>query len=95
MGFIEQLSAVAILVDFLFGIAIGLVLSVSYASLREDSLYSLLSAAPDRLCDGVRGFQGVYTRNEYRSAVRRVAPGGAWRDSGRRDPDEQRTDTDR
>jgi hypothetical protein len=95
MGFIEQLSAVAILVDFLFGIAIGLVLGVSYASLREDNRYSLLSAAPDLLCDGVRTFQGVYIRGGYRSAAYRVGPGGAQRTSGGRDPDEQRTDPGR
>jgi hypothetical protein len=96
MGLIEQLSAVAILVDFLFGIAIGLVLSVSCASLREDSRRSLLSAAPGPLRDGVRVFQGVYIRGGYRSAAHRVGPGGgAHRDPGGRDPDEQRTEPDR
>jgi hypothetical protein len=95
MGFIEQLSAMAILVDFLFGIAIGLVLGASRASLTEDSLYSLLAAAPDLLCEGARVFQGVYTRNGAESAARRVGPRGpARRNPGGRDPDEQRTDLD-
>lgn len=95
MGFIEQLSAMAILVDFLFGIAIGLVLSVSRASLTEDSLYSLLSAAPDLLCEGVRVFQGVYTRDGQGRAARRGGPlDGGRPNPGGRDPDEQRTDPD-
>lgn len=96
MGFLEQLSAVAILADFLFGIAVGIVLSVSCASLREDSQYSLRAGAPDPLCDGVRVFQGVYTRGGRRPAAHRAGPGGgAQRNPGGRDPDEQRTDSGR
>ena len=96
MGFIEQLSAVAILADFLFGIAVGLVLTVSCASRREDRQYSLRAGAPDPLCDGVRVFQGVYTRGGQRPAAHRAGPGGAAQGNpGGRDPDEWRTDPER
>jgi hypothetical protein len=82
MSFIEQLSAIALLIDFLFGVTFGLVGSASLASRREDRDYSLVHAPPDPLCDGVRVIQGVYTRgNSWMSDARRAAAlgDGGWR----------------
>src|SRR5580698_5683187 len=74
MSFIEQLSAIALLIDFLFGVAFGIVGSASLASRREDRDYSLVHAPPDSLCDGARVIQGVYTRGDrWVSDARRAA----------------------
>ena len=74
MNFIEQLSAIALLIDFLFGVMFGVVRSASLASRREDRHYSLVHAPPDPLCDGVRAIQGVYTRGDtWVSDARRAA----------------------
>jgi hypothetical protein len=62
MSFIEQLTAITLLVDFLFGVMFGVVGSASLASRREDFDYSLTHAPPDPLCDGARVIHGVYTR---------------------------------
>ena len=59
-----QLSVVLIPIDFLFGILLGLVLSASWASLREDHCRSLLSVAPDAVCAGVRVLNGLYTSDD-------------------------------
>jgi hypothetical protein len=64
MSFIEQLSAIALLIDFLFGVTFGVFGSASLASRREDRNYSLVHAPPDPLCDGVRAIQGVYIRGD-------------------------------
>jgi predicted transporter len=64
MNFIEQLLATAVLVDILFGIMIGIVLSASWASRREDHCRSLLSVAPDPVCAGVRVLIGLYTADD-------------------------------
>lgn len=64
MNFFEQLLATAILIDISFGIMIGVVLSVSWASLREDHCRSLLSVAPDAVCAGVRVLNGLYTSDD-------------------------------
>src|ERR1700722_3711466 len=77
MSFIEQLSAIALLIDFLVGVAFGVFGSASLASRREDREYSLVHAPPDPLCDGVRVFQGVYTRGDgWVSDARRAAASG-------------------
>lgn len=77
MSFIEQLSAIALLIDFLFGVTFGVVGSASLASRREDRDYSLVHAPPDPLCDGVRVIQGVYIRGDrwVSDARRAAAPG--------------------
>ena len=81
MSFIEQLTAIALLLDFLFGVTFGIVGSASLASRREDRDYSLVHAPPDPLCDGVRMIQGVYTRGDtWVSDARRAAVSG---DNGR------------
>lgn len=59
-----QLSAVLIPIDFLFGILIGLVLSASWASVREDRNRSLFTVAPDAICAGVRVLNGLYTSDD-------------------------------
>jgi hypothetical protein len=64
MGQMAQFSVFVILVDFLFGISIGIVLSASWASLREDHYRSLLKAAPDAVCAGVRVLNGLYTSDD-------------------------------
>ena len=66
MGLPTQLSAIVIMiVDILFGtFMIGIVLSASWASLREDRCRSLLSVAPDPVCAGVRVLYGLYTSND-------------------------------
>jgi hypothetical protein len=81
MSFIEQLSAIALLIDFLFGVTFGIVGSASLASRREDREYSLVHAPPDPLGAGARVIQGVYTRGDrWVSDARRSAAQG---DNGR------------
>jgi len=65
MSFIEQLSAIALLIDFLFGVTFGVVGSSSLASRREDRDYSLVHAPPDPLCAGARVIQGVYICGDH------------------------------
>jgi hypothetical protein len=80
MTFVEQLSAIALLVDFLFGVTLGVIGSASLASRREDWHYSLTHAPPDSICDGARILYGVYTCGDgwvadaRRDAKRDVAP---------------------
>jgi hypothetical protein len=64
MGLMAQFSVIMIIADFLFGITIGLVLSASWASLREDHCRSLLGVAPDPVCAGVRVLNGLYTSDD-------------------------------
>ena len=64
MNFFEQLLATVILIDISFGIMIGIILSASWASLREDHCRSLLSIAPDAICAGVRVLNGLYTSDD-------------------------------
>ena len=64
MNFFEQLSTIVILINISFGIMIGIVLSASWASLREDHCRSLLSVAPDAICAGVRVLNGLYTSDD-------------------------------
>jgi hypothetical protein len=78
-----QLSAVLIPIDFLFGILIGLVLSASWASLREDYCRSLLRVAPDAVCAGVRVLNGLYTSDDGYLQHLLSGPGTApWRRLG-------------
>ncbi len=64
MNFFGQLMATVILIDISFGIMIGIVLSASWASLREDHCRSLLGVAPDPVCAGVRVLNGLYTSDD-------------------------------
>jgi hypothetical protein len=76
MSFVEQLSAIALLVDFLLGVTSGVVGSASLASRREDRAYSLLHAAPGPVSGGVRALHGVYSRGDgfVSDALRRGVP---------------------
>jgi hypothetical protein len=64
MNFVEQLSATVLLVDFLLGMAFGVVGGVSHGSRREDRDKTLLRPAPDAASAGARLVQGLYTRDE-------------------------------
>ena len=61
MNVIEQLTAQGLLIDFLFGITIGVVGSAVYGS-RRGAL--LAPAADDPLSAGARVIYGVYTRDD-------------------------------
>lgn len=95
MEFSEQLMAIAILVDFLFGVLIGIVLSVSYASRLEDRCYTLLTAAPNPICGGSRSLLGIYVRGRNHPAGLRAGRVDIQRVPSGRDPDRRGTDPDR
>ena len=59
-----QLSALIALLEFVFGINVGLVLGVTWASVREDRCRSLFTVAPDAICAGVRVLMGLYTADD-------------------------------
>jgi hypothetical protein len=46
MNFVEQLSAVALLIDFFLGVTFGIVGSAAHGSRREDRDYTMFRAAP-------------------------------------------------
>jgi hypothetical protein len=75
MNFVEQLTAIAILIDFLFGVTFGFVGGAILGSRREDYDFSLLRAAPDPLSAGARVIHGVFTRDD--GYLQRLLPGGA------------------
>ena len=62
MSSIEVAAGIGILGVFVLGIVIGIVLVVSFASRREDRLYSLWEKAPDPACRGARRLLGVWVR---------------------------------
>ena len=62
MSSVEVAAGLGILGIFILGIAIGIVLIVSFASRREDRLYSLWGKAPDPACQGARRLLGVWVR---------------------------------
>src|ERR1700722_14809891 len=74
MNFIEQLSAVTLLVDFFLGVTFGVVGGAVHGSLREDRERTLLGAASDPLSAGARMMLGVYTRDD--GYLRRTLSGG-------------------
>ena len=97
MSFIEQLSAIALLIDFLFGVTFGMAGSASLASRREDGDYSLVHAPPGPLCEGVRVIQGVYTRGDrgVSDARRAAAPDDDGRPGGDEGSGSQGRETER
>jgi hypothetical protein len=60
MSSVEVAAGIGILGVFVLGIAIGIVLIVSFASRREDRRYSLWGEAPDPACQGARRLLGVW-----------------------------------
>ena len=54
MGSVEVAVAMVIVFAFALGMAIGVVLVVSFASRREDRLNSIWGEAPGPACGGVR-----------------------------------------
>jgi hypothetical protein len=77
MSLIEQATAITLLIDFLLGVAFGVIGSASVASRREDRIYSLLHAPPDPVCEGARAIHGVYSRGDgFTSDVLRGTAGG-------------------
>jgi hypothetical protein len=64
MNLVEQLTAIAILIDFLLGVTFGVVGGAILGSRREDYEMSLLGEAPDPLSAGARVIYGVFTRDD-------------------------------
>jgi hypothetical protein len=64
MIFVEQLSAVTLLVDFFLGVTFGIVGGAAYGSRREDGDSSLLGVAPDAVSAGARMMYGLYRRDD-------------------------------
>ena len=64
MNFVEQLTAVTLLVDFFLGVTFGVVGGAVHGSLREDWGKSLLREAPDRVSEGARVMFAVYRRDD-------------------------------
>jgi hypothetical protein len=73
MNFVEQLTAIAILIDFLFGVTFGVVGGAILGSRREDLDTTLLGEARDPLSAGARVIHGVFTRDD--GYLRSLLPG--------------------
>ena len=56
--------AILILIVFIAGAMGGVILIVSFASLREDRRYSLTGDAPDSACAGARRLTGARVRGD-------------------------------
>lgn len=61
MNFVEQVSAIVLLVDFLFGITFGLIGGAVIGSRRGALLWP---ESDDSLSAGARVIYGVYTRDD-------------------------------
>lgn len=76
MNFLEQLSAITLLVDFLLGVALGMIGAASHGSRREDRARTLLGTAPDPVSSGARLIHGVHvSADDYMKGL--LSGGGA------------------
>ena len=73
MNLVEQLTAIAILIDFLVGVTFGVVGGAILGSRREDHEMTLLGDAPDPLSAGARVIHGVFTLDD--GYLRSLLPG--------------------
>jgi hypothetical protein len=76
MNFAQQASAVSaviLLIDYLFGMAFGVFGSVVFGSIRENRGMSLLEQAPGPVSAGARMILGVFTRDD--GYLRSLPPG--------------------
>lgn len=64
INFADQASAIVILVDYLFGLAFGVIGCMIFGSVRENHAMSLLRQAPDPVSAGARVIFGVFTRDD-------------------------------
>jgi hypothetical protein len=65
MNFVEQLTAISVLIDFLFGMAFGVVGGAILGSRRGDRERTLLRpGSEDPVSAGARIIHGVYTRDD-------------------------------
>jgi hypothetical protein len=64
MNFVEQLTAMALLVDFFLGVTVGIVGSAVRGSLLEDRHRTLLRRAPDLLSEGAREMLALRRRDD-------------------------------
>ena len=86
MNFVEQLTAMALMVDFFLGVAFGVVGGAVHGSLREDRDKTFLGGAPDLVSEGARVLLGVFTRDDGYMA-RLLASRDQMSDDERRDGD--------
>jgi hypothetical protein len=76
MNFAAQASAVSaiiLLIDYLFGVTFGMFSGVVFGSIRENRRMSLLEQAPDPVSAGAREVFGVFTRDD--GYLRSLPPG--------------------
>ncbi len=85
MNFVEQLTAISLLIDFLFGVTFGVVGGAILGSIRGDREKTLLRPAlEDPVSAGARVVYGVYTRDDgYLQSLLRRGKGA----KSRRDDD--------
>jgi hypothetical protein len=69
----DQASAFFILVDYLFGLAIGVLGCAIFGSVRENHKMSLLRQAPGPVSAGARVFFGLFARDD--GYLRSLPPG--------------------
>jgi hypothetical protein len=74
MNVVEQLSAFALLLDFLLGVTCGVFGSAIFGSVRENRDMSLLREASDPVSAGAREFFGLFTRDDG-GYLRSLTPG--------------------
>jgi hypothetical protein len=73
MNFVEQLTAIALLIDFLLGVTCGMVSSAAHESRRDERRHTLLGAAPDPISAGALVLHSVYTSTDESMCL---LPGG-------------------